>query len=202
MLPVSRYDLSTVGGRIGWAIEARFASQAKFAREAGKPVSQVNRWITKSERGVSDDSLELVAKLTHVPVAWLRYGGELEAERVPRETNRAHEIIGRAHANSRLQGPDVAAALIDGLKKGLTSEEWQDLARWAAEQITVSKQALETAAELLSREAETQAALPAGEQVQQILRIAPALARLLRGDLKIPADASRQPEEHPGRDIA
>lgn len=71
-------DLSTIGGRIRWAITKRLKiNQAEAARRLKIKPSQLSRWVNDPDNPPNEKSLERIAKLTGLPKAWLRYGGEL-----------------------------------------------------------------------------------------------------------------------------
>lgn len=129
------YNLETIGGRIGWAIDRAFGSQSEFARSTGKKQSQVNRWIKQADRGISEETIGLVAAKTGVPPSWLRYGGpEPITESVSRGTDRllVRETPG-------LYGAERTEVLIRALNEAaeanLSKEELEETLRWAAKML-------------------------------------------------------------------
>ncbi len=75
--PAGRADEppGSVGERIRWTIEERLGvSHAEFARRLGVKRPQLSRWVNRPDLPPSEASLERIADLAGVPVAWLRYG--------------------------------------------------------------------------------------------------------------------------------
>lgn len=65
----------TVGARIRWTIERRLGvTHAEFARRLGVKRPQLSRWINRPDLPPSEASLERIAALAGVSLAWLRYG--------------------------------------------------------------------------------------------------------------------------------
>ena len=66
---------ATVGERIRWTIEEHLGiTHTEFARRLGIKRPQLSRWINRPEFPPNEASLERVAKLGNVSIAWLRYG--------------------------------------------------------------------------------------------------------------------------------
>lgn len=66
---------ASVGERIRWTIEERLGvTHAEFARRLGVKRPQLSRWINRPDLPPSEASLERIAELAGVPLAWLRYG--------------------------------------------------------------------------------------------------------------------------------
>lgn len=65
----------SVGARLRWVVEEHLeVSHAEFARRLGIKRPQLSRWVNRPERPPSEASLERIAELAGVSVAWLRYG--------------------------------------------------------------------------------------------------------------------------------
>jgi transcriptional regulator with XRE-family HTH domain len=76
---VARIDLSSVGGRIRWAIEHKLGvTHTEFATRLGVKRQLLSRWINDADNPPSEASLQRIAATAGVTAAWLRYGGETE----------------------------------------------------------------------------------------------------------------------------
>lgn len=70
--------LSTVGDRVRWTIERHLRlPHAEVARRLGITRQLLSRWVNNPDRPPGEESLQAIADLARIPVAWLRYGGSL-----------------------------------------------------------------------------------------------------------------------------
>lgn len=148
-------DLDTIGGRIRAAIRrAGYRTDKAFAEAIGKERSAVSRWINDADRGISDESLTIIAEATNESVGWLRYGDggysttSIVSRGTEMVTNRAHGWIGRIEHTTALRRGEgeltYGDAAIDGMaearEKGWNAEELLTALDWLASKLHWSEQ--------------------------------------------------------------
>lgn len=69
-----QYDLDTVGGRIGWALEQSGKGQSAVAKTIGCTHSAISQWISGTTRKIDAQLLQAFADNVGVELRWLITG--------------------------------------------------------------------------------------------------------------------------------